>query len=344
MEHTKKSLLRRVTQIAVTTIFCLMVLLCLAVLGFRGYMMLSVYDYYKASEKAFLIPGLDENMVPQGFCYDAERDIFIVSAYSAGDDATALYAVDAKTGDMWHKTVLAKENGDDFTGHAGGVAQFGNYIYVAGSSAGCLYIYDYGTVLTAERAVCIGTFSLKASKEDYIRASFVYAGDGRLVVGEYFAPGYETPDSHKVTTSDGAVHGGLALEFRLDASAKWGIDPTPVRALSIKDQVQGVILKGDTLYLSTSGGLHFSHIYQYDLKKATSLGSITVLGREMPLYAPDANCLTHTYQAPPMAEEMVLREGKLYIMCESACSKYIFGKFTEGRWCYATDLEKMKGD
>ena len=42
-----------------------------------------------------------------------------------------------------------------------------------------------------------------------------------------------------------------------------------------------------------------------------------------------------------MAEEIIFVDGKMLIMCESASAKYVFGKFTGGRWCYATDVEKL---
>ena len=40
----------------------------------------------------------------------------------------------------------------------------------------------------------------------------------------------------------------------------------------------------------------------------------------------------------PMSEEIIIVDGKLYTMCESASNKYIFGKFTSSDHCYATDL------
>ena len=67
-----------------------------------------------------------------------------------------------------------------------------------------------------------------------------------------------------------------------------------------------------------------------------------IIGRELPLYALDSVSLEATYKIAPMSEELFMKDGKLYIMCESACSKYIFGNFIGGRWCYATDLSDMK--
>ena len=51
--------------------------------------------------------------------------------------------------------------------------------------------------------------------------------------------------------------------------------------------------------------------------------------------------MTATFDAAPMAEEIVFVNGKLLIMSESASMKYIFGNFTGGRWCYATDVGKL---
>ena len=43
-----------------------------------------------------------------------------------------------------------------------------------------------------------------------------------------------------------------------------------------------------------------------------------------------------------MSEEIVIVDGKLYTMCESATNKYIFGKFTSAKYCYATDIAKYE--
>ena len=35
-------------------------------------------------------------------------------------------------------------------------------------------------------------------------------------------------------------------------------------------------------------------------------------------------------------------DGKLYLLSEFACRKYMFGLLTSSYWCYATDLNQMK--
>ena len=62
----------------------------------------------------------------------------------------------------------------------------------------------------------------------------------------------------------------------------------------------------------------------------------------VPLYVLDGSTLKGDIKLAPMAEEIVIENGKLYTMCESATNKYIFGKFTSAKYCYATDLSKYK--
>ena len=44
-----------------------------------GYFRISVSEYYKASEKAFEIPGISDGFVAQGISYDAREDTFFLS-------------------------------------------------------------------------------------------------------------------------------------------------------------------------------------------------------------------------------------------------------------------------
>lgn len=60
-------------------------------------------------------------------------------------------------------------------------------------------------------------------------------------------------------------------------------------------------------------------------------GKIELGGKEVPIYYLDKSNLVNTVTVPPMSEEIVYKDGKIYIMCESASNKYIFGKLTSGR-------------
>ncbi len=344
MEQTKK--MNKGLKITLIVLGSLIALVALVLLGFRAYMRWPVASYYSASEKAFEIPGLDEDFVPQGFCYDAENNYYLVSGYMKEKAASPVYIVDADSGEIVSKALLHKDNGEIFTGHSGGIAQKGDYVYIAGSSANCLYIYSYTKLLEAGEGGAVermGKFPLKRTDDDYLGASYVTVSGDRLIVGEYrFEPGYTYPDSHKVTTSTGEIHGGLAIEYAMDEKGVYGIVPEPVRVYSIRDKVQGIWMSEGKIYLSTSHGLNHSLIYVYDESKVAANGTHKIIGRDLPLYVLDDAALEATYKIAPMSEELFIKDGKLYVMCESASSKYIFGKFIGGKWCYATDLSKMK--
>lgn len=58
----------------------------------------------------------------------------------------------------------------------------------------------------------------------------------------------------KKTTTAGDFNQAVAVEYRLDATEQFGICPTPVKAYSMTDQVQGLAVNDGKIYLSTSWG------------------------------------------------------------------------------------------
>ncbi len=55
------------------------------------------------------------------------------------------------------------------------------------------------------------------------------------------------------------------------------------------------------VYLSTSWGLSFSYIYEYDESAIVKEKDITVFGSTVPLYALDSASLTASYKIAPMS-------------------------------------------
>lgn len=311
------------------------------------YFRLSVLPYYGASEKAFIIPGLRDGFIPQGMHYDAREECFFITGYMSSKEASPVYIVEKESGELRKTVLLLEEDGTAFTGHAGGIALYGDYVYLAGGSDYCLYVYSYSEILSAEDGtgvICKGVFSTQASDEDYVRISCLTVSGDRLIVGEFYRDeDYMTQDSHKLTTKGGDYNQAVAVEFRLSAEAPFGIEPTPVGAYSLPDHVQGMCLADGNFYLSTSYGATFSHILAYSESKLNNEGEITLLGETVTLYSLDSSVLASDYKLAPMAEEIELVDGRLYVMCESASGKYLFGNLIGAKWCYATDLEKMNG-
>ena len=339
----KKRRLWKILLTAALSLFCAVVLV---VLGAIAYFRLSVLDYYQASEKAFEIPGLADDFVPQGLHYDEARGHFLATGYSSAGEASPIYMVSKESGELLKEVRMQNEDGSDFVGHASGLAVFGDWLYVAGGSDRCLYVFSYVSLLEAENGEhlrCVGKFFTQVSETDYVNVSFVSVEGDRLILGEFYdEPKYPTLETHKMTTSAGEYQQAVALEYRLSADATVGILPTPERAYSMTDCVQGICLSDGKMYLSTSYGASFSVLYEYEEATMTQEGTITLLGRELPLYAVDSASMTASYSMIPMSEEIAMVDGRLYMMGESASNKYLFGKLIGGKWCYATDLEKMK--
>lgn len=262
------------------------------------------------------------------------------------DSPSPIYVVDRKSGTPLKEVSLKKKNGSNFTGHSGGVAVYGEYLYVAGSK--CIYVYSYTELLNTtgdDSLTCLGTFSTKVSDNDYGGTSFVTVQGDYLFVGEFYDGGkYLTLDSHKVTTPSGKVNNAIMLKYRLNPSCTdtFGIEEKPLEAYSIPDKVQGVAFNGEYIYFSTSYGITFSHIYEHQFSELATTDTIDMLNCTLPLYHFDQTTLKKDYKIAPMSEEIVFIDGYLYTMCESACNKYFFGKLTGGKWCYKTDLTKMK--
>ena len=57
--------------------------------------------------------------------------------------------------------------------------------------------------------------------------------------------------------------------------------------------------------------------------------------KKIPLYVMGEADLFRTVSAPPMAEELVYLDGKVYVMNESASNKYVFGRFLSGTYVSA---------
>ncbi len=334
----KKPIKRLLLIVGILLAVILLLLLCV-----RLYFRLPVAGYYAASEKGFCIPDTHGGFIAQGLEYDAANDCFLVTGYRNDGAASPLYVVDRASGDRLKTLSQYKADGVPYTGHAGGISldSAGKYLYVADGSDNCLYVYRYEDIRNAsdkDVVVAIGTFSTALSDEDCLHPAFTTVVGDRLIIGEFYRAGnYETPASHAVTTTAGDQNRALALVYALDGTAPYGISPTPLYAYSLPDLVQGLYLDGDTVYLSTSYGPTFSHISVYDGQK-TCEGEITVLGTALPLYALDSSSLLCEKKIAPMSEEIVICDGKLYVMCESASDKYIFGKLTSAKWCYGTEL------
>ena len=335
----KNEVINKIFRIVGIVISSLIIAVLIFILIYR----IGAMSYYKNSSKAFTIPGLSTGLIPQGLDYDNQNDVFLMCGYMNKKDASRVYVISEEDG-VKNTVKLLDEEGNIFTGHSGGITHYQEYVYLAGSSSHCIYVYSYDDILTKSEAKCLGKISLEASDSDYIRVSFIGIVNGELVVGEYYRSekSYSTLDSHHLTSVTGEKFGGFMVSFDFDDEAPFKVNPTPKMAFSLPNLTQGVAYHHGVIYVSTSTGNHFSHIYSFDISKLNSSSNVDILGTNIPAYTLDSDSLIKKVVTPPMSEEIIVKDGYLYILTESASNKYFTGKLIGGNKVYQTTLDFFK--
>ena len=317
----------------------------LVLTGARLFFRVPVREYYQASEKAFVIPGLSETMIPQGLDYLESEGLYLMGGYQKDGSPSRVYLIEKQTGKTRGYVLLGDKNGNGMAIHAGGLAANGDYLYVGGNEDPFVYVFKLSDVLSAGNGQIVktlGTFDTKYG--DYeIRADFMCFYGGKFFVGEYYRePNFKTPDSHSYKCPSGETNRALMFSYEVSGSddAVFGLDPVACEVYSLPNQVQGLAVKDNKMWISMSYGTEKSVIACYDVF-GKSAGVFDPKAGSAELFVLYKGTLTGEFKAPPMSEEIIFVDGKMLIMCESASVKYIFGNFTGGRWCYATDVGKL---
>ena len=314
-------LISKIFLIAIGSIVGL-VLLAWISLHIAKYFMYS--DYYKQRENVSAIPGLNDGFVPQGLAYDAETDTYIHSGYNGS--YTEIYLVKGKE---TKKLIPVDASGNREKGHAGGIARAGNCLYVCDNAnegngrVGLLRIFNFDEVLMAQDGAEIKP--IKTIDVD-TSSSFCFSDGNYIYVGEFYRRvNYETSESHYYTTPAGDENKAILSAYPL---AKDGsvIGEHPEFSISIPAQVQGFAVNKDgKIAVSTSWGLTPSHLEIHSGKKDSGT-TISVSGKEVPLYYIDSTTLEKDIVMPAFSEGLSILDDKVVISFESACNKYIIGK------------------
>lgn len=318
---SKKSLWYKIPLIIVGSIIGLFTI----VWGGLNIFKFAIYSqYFDVMTKLGTTPGLNDNFVPQGICVSEENNVYLMSGYQADKSASRIYITDGNKNDRY--VSLLKEDGSKFTGHSGGIATTGDYVYVANSSK--IYILDLNTLLNKETK----TMTMDRYVEVNNSASFVFTNDEYLYVGEFHDGGQYVTD-HVNETSDGTYY-AICSKYAITDILSSDSVANPVLVYAIRNKVQGFAINDiGEIVLSTSYGLSNSIFYKYEANSANDSGK-TFDGA--PLYYLDN--YSKTLVAPPMSEDMDYSNGQWITYMESACDKYIFGKFFFATYFYSFDL------
>ena len=326
-----KKKIMKIALIAVVSIVLLVIcLLALVKVGER----LLFTSFYSNATTEFKTPGIADGFIQQGFDYVESEDVFLVSGYMKDGSSSRVYVVDREDEKVIGFTKLRNQTGGRNTTHAGGIAHSGDYVYVTSEDSG-VQVFMLSDILGCDEAVCKGTVNVG------VKPAFCYIHEGKMYTGTFYKADTDyDSDKYIMKTLNGDENTAIMTVHDVDPAKKesFGIDETTNIAYSIPSQVQGIcITKDNKIVLSTSWGISKSKLYVYDFDKVNNdaTSQIDFFGGKTTLYYIDSESLEDTITAPPMAEEMVYLDGKIYIMNESASAKYIFGKFTSGNYVHA---------
>ena len=291
-------------------------------------------DFYKNAEKQFAIPGTNSGFVGQGLDYLEDENAFLACGYSAKKgNASMVYFVDSNG--KAKLTLLKNADGSNYTGHTGGIAHYKEYVYITGDE-GCDVFLLSDFVDGKGESKMLGTVATP------IGPAYCNVHDGKFYAGSFYRAGnYETPEWQRMTTPAGDENKSVIVMYNIDDAAcdTFYISPSLSAVYSTTELVQGMTFIGDEMVLSTSYGIASSHLKFYNTANLVA-GEFTLDGsnQPVPLFHLDSSCLAKDITAPPMSEEIVYLDGKIYIMTESASNKYIFGKFTGATHLYAYNV------
>lgn len=277
-------------------------------------------EFYAIATKSFSIPGLETTFVPQGLDFDNANNKFLVTGYMSSGEPSRLYIVDKQT-NLTEKYVTFTSESNDYIGHCGGVAIDGDYGWIVGDKM--LYRFNYSSVLTAENGDKIEFVDSFATGNG---CDFVLVKNGKLIVGEFYKAGkYDTPTSHHLQINEAETNYALAYVYTIEQANDYGLlTQTPEAGISLPNQVQGMnFTKDGNIVLSTSYSIPNSQILIYEnVLNSTPQFQITLNDKTLPVYALSSQNKLKTISACAMSEELVLVDDKVYLLFESACSKY----------------------
>lgn len=319
--------MKKVFKIITRILLGMMAFVLVLCMGIFCWSKVHYHDFFKDAQRSMAIPGLNDGFVPQGFDYEEKQKVFLISGYMKDPAMASRIYVVKEDGSSTYAELL-DEKGVPFTGHCGGVAINGDYLYLS-SDETVLSVFSLAQVMEGEQAKQLGTIDTTD------RTSFCSFENGYLLTGAFYRAGnYETPEYHHQTTPAGDENPALIWIFPADENAPFGIADTPVAALSVREKVQGVTVTDEgRILLSTSYSVASSTVWMYEMD--TRMGSVNVNGKDVPLYYLDSDNLVEQVEVPPMSEELVFLDGRVYVLTESACTKYIFGNLIDGRHVFS---------
>ena len=273
-----------------------------------------------------VIPGLnrEDNMVPQGIAwYPAKNWILISSYYKADQDdfpessrvPSVIFALDAATGKLIAQFDLYNENGEKNISHAGGIAVSENNLYFADNKTIRYVPLSALEAADDERKPLKFTGAFSIGNDHNAAVSYLSFSEGVLWAGNFFKASderYNTPSKPGINSRvlGYRLSGGGSAE-EIENLLKGGASAKANHIIDLPaeiSQVQGATVLRGNLFLSISTGRKYdSELRSLSLSQAEN-------GAPAWWY--------RSIKALPMSENLMVKDGELYCVFESAAWEY----------------------
>jgi hypothetical protein len=280
----------------------------------------SAYSAFFAStsDSGITIPALAQNFVPQGIDYWDEAGVFLISGYfnPASSSSSVLLAVEKDTGKYVGEWSLKNTDGSAHTAHDGGVAVTEKDIYLSNGSKLFRISLDQ-----LKKTGNHGTLKIEQAISVPVKASYCNYSGGYLWVGEFSLQGNA---SYTITGHEYAGNYAWTAGYRLGADGR--PESSPAVIISTPERIQGFCMFDDgRIFMTRSYGRtndSYFYITKTALLSSDPDASVTVGGKNVPLYlvAPEENCTS--VRGVPMAEGCTALGGKAYVIYESGAYYY----------------------
>ena len=299
-----------------------------SVLGIRTYS-----NYTELCE----IPEVENGYVPQGYCFSKACNIHFISYYH-DDTATVISLVDGESGERIKTLPLKKANGKDFTGHAGGIAEDGQYLYIVDGKK--IYRISLSIIFMTPNGESI--LLLEKVNTD-VKCSYLNSDGIYLYAGEFYtftADGsYDTDKSHHMVISLFETSYARCNAYKItDLEFKPDGDEisAPSMIFTTPNCVQGFARMPDgTFALSISYGRNNNSalVYYKDVTVNEADFTVDYNRISVPAYHLRNSTKTKSLRQPPLLEGIDDMNGKVSGIFESCAKKYSDAAFIVKKIC-----------
>jgi len=248
--------------------------------------------YYR---EEFDVQGIKDKYVPQGLAYNEKYNVVLQTSYNKEHKVSKLFITDFSTKKLIKEINLLDDLGNENTTHVGGIASNEDKIWITSDYK--VFEYNLLEALKAEK-------ELKALKvqEITLRGDFCYYENRTLWIGDFFLKHfYPVPDN------DPKLYG-----YNLDNSPIIDYN-LPDQVFSLPKMVQGIGIVNDKVLFSES----FTYLINSKLEIYKNLN---IADNTYTAY--DKTNKVKTIKLPPMSEGFFIKEGRMYILFESASDGY----------------------